>query len=150
MSRVSVAVVVPGPLGEAEALWYDLTRWPAFVDGFGAVVQRDPEWPAGGTLIWDSTPHGRGRVLERVVEHAPGEGQAAEVEDERTTGGQRVAFAEQGAQVRVSITLEYRLKERNPLTPIVDLLFVRRAVGDSLRRTAARYARERRADAELT
>ena len=41
------------------------------------------------------------------------------------------------------------LKERNALTWLVDRLFVRREVAASLRRTLARFARERRADLEL-
>jgi hypothetical protein len=46
----------------------------------------------------------------------------------------------------VSLTLEYTLKERNLITPIVDLLFIRRALRDSLRRTVTRFGHERRAE----
>lgn len=146
MTRVQASVVVPGPVAGAEALWYDLDRWATFVDGFAAVVQRDEPWPGAGTLIWDSTPHGRGRVIERVVRHQPREGQAAEVEDERLEGTQTVGFRAEGDATRVTLALEYRLKERTPFTPLVDLFFVRRAVGDALRRTLARFATERRAE----
>ena len=52
---------------EAEALWYDTSRWPTFVDGFAHVVKKEGDWPAApSTLVWQSTPAGRGRVLERV------------------------------------------------------------------------------------
>jgi len=151
MGKVSSSIVVPGRIATAEDLWYDLARWPAFVDGFAAVVQCDTPWPAaGGKLIWDSTPHGRGRIIERVTAHGAREGQTVEFEDERLEGTQRVSFAGEGEQTRVGLVLDYRLKDRNPLTPIVDLLFVRRAVGDALRRTLTRYARELQADLELS
>jgi hypothetical protein len=35
------------------------------------------------------------------------------------------------------------------VTPLVDLLFVRRAFNDALRRTVSRFARELRAEQEL-
>jgi hypothetical protein len=150
VSRIEASAVVPGRVSDAETLWYDTNRWASFVDGFAAIVQRDPEWPAAGTLIWDSTPHGRGRVLERVSHHEQRAGQTAEVEDERLEGMQRIAFRADGENTRVTLSLDYELKERNLLTLVVDFLFVRRAVGDALRRTVARFAQERRGDAELT
>jgi hypothetical protein len=150
VSRLEASAIVPGRVSDAETLWYDTARWATFVDGFAAIVQRDPEWPAAGTLIWDSTPHGRGRVLERVSHHEQRAGQTAEVEDERLEGIQRIAFRADGENTRVTLSLDYELKERNLLTPVVDFLFVRRAVGDALRRTVARFAQERRGDAELT
>lgn len=151
MRRVSASALVPGQVAEAEALWYDLARWPAFVDGFGAVVARAPEWPAAGaTLVWRSTPHGRGEVHERVTAHEAGTGQTVEFHDEKLTGEQTVAFTAQGDATRVTLTMEYRIQEPTPLTPLVDLLFVRRAVGDALRRTVTRFAREREGDIRLS
>jgi len=151
MGKVSASVVVPGRISGAEALWYDVGRWPAFVDGFASVVGRDEPWPAtGGTLIWDSTPHGRGRIIERVTAYAPRDGQSVAFEDEKVEGTQQVAFAAEGENTRVTLSMEYRLKERNPITPVIDLFFVRRAVGDALRRTLGRFARERQGDLELS
>jgi uncharacterized membrane protein len=150
MSRVAVRIRVDQPVGAAEALWYDPERWPAFIDGFHHVVTVDAGWPAAGARsVWDSTPAGRGRVSERVVEYEPGAGQALAVEDPRMRGTQRVRFVplEDGAEVRLE--LEYELKEGNVLTPLVDLLFIRRALRDALRRTLARFARELAADHEL-
>ena len=43
----------------------------------------------------------------------------------------------------MSLTLEYRLKSANP---IVDLLFIRRALRDSLQRTVNRFGHERHAE----
>jgi hypothetical protein len=148
--KVSASATMPGRISEAEALWYDVSRWPNFVDGFSHTVQLDQTWPAEGKLIWDSTPHGRGRVLERVVRHEVRVGQTSEVEDEKLRGTQTVAFeATPDGGTRFTIALEYELKERTPFTAIADLLFIRRAMRESLQRTASRFARERRGDAEL-
>lgn len=152
MPRVSASVMVGGTVSEAEALWYDTDRWPTFVEGFHHVERLRGEWPAeGSVLTWESTPHGRGRVVERVQAYEPGGGQAVAVEEERLYGTQRVDFqaAEEGA-VRVSLELDYKLASRNPLTPLIDALFIRRALRDSMRRTLVRFARERAAEAELT
>ena len=145
MGRVSASAIAPGPVEDAEALWYDLGRWPAFVDGFATVVVRDAEWPRSGRLVWRSTPHGRGTVHERVIE--PG---VAEFHDDRLTGTQRVEFAEHGGHTRVTLAMEYRIEESNALTPFVDLLFVRRALRDALQRTVVRFAREREGDLALS
>jgi hypothetical protein len=150
MRRVSATVTVPGRAAEAEALWYDPDRWPAWVDGFGHVVKLEGDWPGvGSRLVWDSPPRGRGRVVERVTAYRPREGQVLDVEDERLMGTQSVAFEPAGEAVRVTLSLEYGLKERNPLTPLIDPLFVRRALRASLRRTLTRFAHERRAEIEL-
>jgi hypothetical protein len=148
--RARASVEVPGPVSEAEALWYDLERWPAWIDGFAAVVKREGDWPeGGGLLIWQSKPQGRGRVLERVLGYEPRTGQEAEVEDEQLNGRQRISFRPQGERVVVGLELEYDLKREGPLLALTDLLFIRRALRDSLRRTLQRYAREREGDAEL-
>ena len=152
MAKVRVAAVVPGSVTEAEALWYDLARWPAFMDGFATVSRLQGEWPReGATLAWDSVPAGRGRVLETVTQYEPGTGQTLTVEDERLSGTQRVEFRPEGDDgTRVTFSLDYVLKGANFFTPIFDNLFVRRPVRLSLLRTLSKFARERRADAELT
>ena len=150
MARAAVRTVVEGPVGPAERLWYEPTRWPAFIDGFGHVVRLDENWPAAGARsVWDSTPAGRGRVNERVIDQRPGEGQTLAVEDPRIQGTQEVRFlpVEDGTEVRLELV--YDLKQRNPLTPVIDLLFIRRAMRDSLRRTLTRFGRELAADREL-
>jgi hypothetical protein len=149
MGRATASMDVPGRASDAEELWYDPLRWPAWVDGFGHVVEVPEAWPAEGALRWNSTPGGRGLVLERVVAYEPRGGQTLEVEDGRLRGTQRVEFTPGPETVRVAVSLEYELKERNPLTPLVDGLFVRREIAASLRRTLARFARERRGDMEM-
>ena len=149
MGRASASIEVPGLASEAEALWYDPVRWAAWIDGFGHVVELSGDWPAAGTLRWDSTPEGRGRVLETVTAYEPRGGQSLAVEDSRLRGTQRVEFEPRHQAVHVRLTLEYEIKDRNPLTPVVDLLFVRRAWNDALRRTVTRFSNERKAEIQF-
>ena len=150
MGSASAAIEVDGPISEAEALWYDTARWPAFVDGFHHVAKLDGDWPRSGRVVWDSLPNGRGRVQERVTAYEPRTGQTVEVEDPRLAGTQTVAFAPApDGGCRVMLTLDYRLKQGGPIAPLVDSLFVRRALRDALRRTLSRFARELQADREV-
>jgi hypothetical protein len=147
VGRVTSSLTVPGTVERSEAVWYDAVRWPSWVDGFGRVHRMEGDWPgAGSTVVWDSRPGGRGRVLERVVEHAEREGQVLEVEDERLTGVQRVRFEADGEGTRITLSWEYELKDRRLNFPLLDVLFVRRALGESLRRTLVRFAAEMRGE----
>jgi hypothetical protein len=137
---VAASATVPGTVEDARALWFDLKRWPAFVDGFATVVRVDPEWPVRGELVWDSTPHGRGRVIERAD---------GTFEDARLEGTQRLTFEPEGDGVRVRLAFDYRIKERTVITPVLDRLFVRRAVRDALVRTVQRFAAEARLEDDL-
>src|SRR4051794_14160778 len=105
MGRVRSEIVVAGRALDAEALWYDTRRWATFVDGFARVVQAEPGWPREGAITWDSRPDGRGRVLERVTGWAAGDGQVAEVEDDKLTGRQRVRFRQHGKEFAVGLEL---------------------------------------------
>jgi hypothetical protein len=140
--------VVPGRILETEELWYDPHRWAAWVDGFGHVIRMEGEWPeTGARLVWDSPPRGRGRVQERVTAYEPRSGQSREIEDERLHGVQTVAFEVADADnVRVTLTLDYELKQRNVFSPLLDRLFIRRELTDSLQRTLTRFGHERRAE----
>jgi Polyketide cyclase / dehydrase and lipid transport len=150
MPRVRAVQIVPGLASDAEAVWYDPQRWPAWVDGFGHSVKLEGDWPAAGARsVWDSKPGGRGRVVERVSAFEARVGQTVEVEDDKLRGVQRVSFTPEADDVEVALELEYELKERNVFTPLTDALFIRRALRDSLKRSLARFARERRADIEL-
>ena len=150
MGRASATVTVPGRAAEAEALWYDPARWASWIDGFGHVASLDDEWPqVGARLVWDSPPGGRGRVVERVVEYEIRSGQTLEVEDAKLRGRQRVEFKPGPEETEITLSLEYELKERSPITPLVDVLFIRRALRDSLRRTVTRFGYERRAEMQF-
>jgi hypothetical protein len=140
--RAQVAFAAEIPIFNAEELWYDLSRWPAFVDGFEHVAAVDAGWPREGTLTWATHPDGRGRVVERVTRHVVREGQEVEVEDPKLLGVQRVRFGP-GA---IALELDYRLKQSAWL---MDLLVVRRSMRDSLWRTLRRFAIELEADREL-
>jgi hypothetical protein len=150
MGTVRAVQAVPGLASEAEELWYDSQRWPAWVDGFGHVEKLEGDWPeVGARSVWESRPGGRGRVVERVTAYEARTGQTLDVEDERLRGVQRVSFDPGPDGVEVALELDYELKDRNPFTPLTDALFIRRALRDSLKRTLLRFARERRGDIEL-
>ena len=150
MGRVRAVQAVPGLAFDAEQLWYDQSRWPAWVDGFGHLVKLEGEWPdVGARSVWDSKRGGRGRVVERVTAYEARVGQTLAVEDEKLRGTQQVSFTPGPDGVEVALELEYDIKAGNVLTPLTDALFIRRALRDSLKRTLLRFARERRGDIEL-
>ena len=143
MRVVRVARRFPATVHEAEQLWYDTDRWPTWVDGLAHVAKVDGGWPeVGSKVIWDSYPAGRGRVVERVVAHEARAGQALEVEDESIRGRQSVVFTLLPERVEVELELEYEIKKRSVFTPVVDLLFIRRAMLTSLGTTLSRFGVE--------
>ena len=131
----TIAGVAPGEVAET---WCTPSRWPEFVDGLARVGSADPAYPEPGSVVeWSSFPAGRGEVREIVVEYAPASLVASDVEDEATTARQLVTFAEASGGTTVRLELDYELRRRGPFTALTDLLFVRRAQADSLRRTLA-------------
>jgi len=143
--------LLPGAsVDEAQSLWLDLARWPAFVDGFGALARREGEWPqAGARIVWDSRRNGRGRVVEHVTDFEPGVTHLVRVEDPRLRGTQRARFGAYDGGCELSLELDYELKSPGLGGRLTDVLFVRRAVGDALRRTLRRFAVELEADRAL-
>ena len=130
---------------DALALWADTDRWATFVEGFARVVERSPEWPAeGAKVVWESGPAGRGRVTEKITARTPGETRS-QVYEERFSGEQIVRCADG----RFAIRLDYDLTGGGPLAVLTDVLFIRRAVRDMLRRTVSRFAVEAEEEAEL-
>ena len=149
MGRVRANIAVPALASEAEALWYDTTRWPTFVDGLHHIARLEGDWPrAGARVLWDSAPGGRGRVQERVTAYVAREGQTVAVEDEKIHGTQRVSFTPTESGVTVALELEYTPKERRPGMALVDLLFIRRPQRESLERTLRRFRTEVAAERE--
>lgn len=143
MRTVRVARRFSGTVHEAEQLWYDTDRWPTWVDGLAHVAKVDGQWPeVGSKVVWDSFPAGRGRVVERVVAYEARAGQALEVEDESIRGRQSVVFSPLQERVEVELALEYEIKKRSVFTPVVDLLFIRRAMLTSLGSTLSRFGVE--------
>jgi hypothetical protein len=146
MRPVLVTQTFPGTLSDAERRWYDTDGWPAWVDGLDEVISVTAPWPEPGAVVtWRSGPAGRGHVTERVVAYAPGDGQSLQIADDSVTGRQSVTFALTGDGVAVSLSLEYQLKRRSLISPLVDVLFVRRAMAASLARTLHRFGARLRA-----
>ncbi len=143
MRVVSAVQIFPGSVHEAETLWYDTARWPSWVDGLDHVTEVEPRWPQlGASVTWQSGPAGRGRVVERVVAYEPLSGQTVEVQDDSIRGRQSVAFAPAEEAVEVMLTLAYEIRQRSLLTPLVDVLFIRRAFRASLDATLRRFGLE--------
>jgi hypothetical protein len=146
MREVHAAQTFAASVHEAERCWYDTSQWESWVDGLDRVVQIREPWPmVAGSVTWESGPAGRGRVTETVVAYAPADGQTVDVTDDAVTGRQTVAFAAVGEGVEVTLRLEYRLKRRSPVTPVVDVLFIRREMSLSLSRSLARFGARLRA-----
>jgi hypothetical protein len=146
MRTVDATQTFAATVVEAERRWYDTSRWPAWVDGLDEVVEVGPGWPAAGAgVIWQSGPAGRGRVTERPVAYEPAAGQTVEVGDDSVQGRQSVVFAAVPGGVQVTLRLEYQLRRRWLLTPLIDLLFIKRAMALSLSRTLSRFGAQLRA-----
>lgn len=142
---------LPGvSIAEAQALWLDLERWPSFVDGFGALVRREGDWPhPDARIVWDSLRNGRGRVVERVSDFQPGVTHLVRVEDPGLHGTQRARFTAFDGGCEISLELDYELKRTGLGGRLTDVLFVRRSLGDALRRTLRRFAVELAAERDL-
>jgi hypothetical protein len=133
----------------ARRLWTDVSRWPTFVEGFARCLEVSDGWPAeGARIVWESGPGGRGRVTEKVVESGA-DRLVTRVFESALAGAQTVTFAEAVDGARVEIRLEYELTRYGPLRALADLLFIRRALRDSLRRTVRRFAVEADEEAGL-
>jgi hypothetical protein len=151
MGTVAARQSLPGAsIDEVQALWLDLDRWPAFVDGFAALARSDGDWPhAGARIVWDSLRNGRGRVVEQVTDYERGVTHLVRIEDPQLRGTQRTRFSAYDGGCEISVELDYALKRPGVGGRLTDVLFVRRAVGDGLRRTLRRFAVELEADRAL-
>jgi uncharacterized protein YndB with AHSA1/START domain len=138
------------PPRQALDLWLDTSRWPTFVDGFGAIESRHERWPEPGSrVVWHSKPGGRGTVTEKVVELEPPARVVVDVIDDKLTGRQTVTFNADDEGCEVLAELEYELTEGGPLKAVADFIFIRRALRDSIRRTLERFAVEAAEEAAL-
>jgi len=140
MRSVSAVRVCAGPLEQLERRWYDVRRWPEWVDGLERIDAVEGPWPQVGAIVrWTSGPAGRGEVCETVESYQPGAGQCVKVQDPAIEGRQTVRFAPVEGGVEVALSLEYRLR-RHPLVMwLVDVLFVARAMRASLETTLQRF-----------
>jgi hypothetical protein len=133
MRTVVVARTFAASVPEAERRWYDTSTWADWVDGLDRVLAVEGDWPnPGASVTWESGPAGRGRVTERVVSRQPLAGQTLQVEDDSIRGRQTVSFTPAQSGVEVELRLEYELKRRSFVTPVVDRLFIKRAMAVSM------------------
>jgi hypothetical protein len=131
-------------------LWSDVDRWPTFVEGFARTVEIGAGWPAAGSrVVWESTPAGRGRVTEKVMEGEGPDRFVTMVFEDRLHGTQTFRVVESEAGSRAELSLEYRLTKYGPLSAVADAIFIRRAIRDSLRRTLHRFSVEAEEEAGL-
>jgi hypothetical protein len=152
MPLVREARTVPLSVERAAELWTDLDRWATFIEGFAHTVERDPSWPrTGSKIVWESMPDGRGRVTERVLSWvAPNQGPgklSTQVFEQSLVGTQTVTFEPGQGGSRVTIELQYELQpttfaRQGLIGKVADVLFIRRALSDSLARTLRRFATE--------
>lgn len=150
MSRTARAAAIIGLAPEgALALWTDVDRWATFVEGFARAEERSPDWPAEGSkLVWQSTPGGRGRVTEKVLENSP-RGFTTQVYEDAFQGRQTLKLSEDADGTRADLSLDYELTRGGPLRVLADVLFIRRALRDALRRTLRRFVVEAEEEAAL-
>jgi hypothetical protein len=142
VARESISVGLPPE--RAFELWSDVRRWPTFIDDFAHPESVDPEWPATGSkLVWQSKPHGRGRVTQKVIASDPPSRLQMLIFEDRLSGTQTATFdrGEDGRTV-FGLELDYTLTRQGVLSAITDFLFIRRALRDSLVRTCRRFASE--------
>jgi hypothetical protein len=134
--------LVPLTPPHALALWSDVERWPSFVEGFARRLELSPDWPAkGARVVWQSTPDGRGRVTETVVEN-DADRFSTQVFEDALMGTQTLQAVPASGGSEIELTLEYQLAKYGPLGGLADAIFIRRALRDALRRTLFRFAIE--------
>jgi hypothetical protein len=141
---VAAAGEVPLTPEKAAALWRDLSRWPSFVEGFSRLVEQRGEWPSvDSRVVWESGPGGRGRVTEKVREHEPRRFSTL-VYEQRLAGTQAAVFepSQTDGHTTMRVQLDYELVDAGPFSGLTDVLFIRRALRDALRRTVRRYTVE--------
>ena len=148
MRTAQARALVPLTPPHALALWSDVERWPSFVEGFARRLELSPDWPAkGARVVWQSTPDGRGRVTETVVEN-DADRFSTQVFEEALMGTQTLRAVAASGGSEIELTLDYQLAKYGPLAGVADAIFIRRALRDALRRTLFRFAIE--AEEELS
>ena len=120
------AVRVEASLAETWALYFQPDAWPAWVDGFVRVEYESGYPEEGGELRWQSTPAGRGRVTEKVVEHEPRRVHRVEFADPESSGELKTTFEIVGeGATDVTQEMTYRLADGGPVRALTDALFIR-------------------------
>jgi Polyketide cyclase / dehydrase and lipid transport len=142
VTEVSEAVMIEASLAETWEYHFDPRWWPAWVDGFAAVVASDGYPDAGGTLRWRSTPAGRGEVAEIVLEHHPRRLHRVAFSDPQTEGELATSFDVRGEGTLVEQRLAYELRGGGPFGPVTNWLFIRTQQRRSMQRSLIRLKKE--------
>jgi len=142
------SVLIAASVAEVWAIYFEPRTWPTWVDGFGGVDDSEGYPGEGATLRWHSTPAGRGRVVERVLEHVPRTRHRVAFSDDASEGELtttfEVASGGEGGEpaTRVTQALGYSLRRAGALSSVTDYLFVRPQMQRSLGRSLERLRRE--------
>jgi hypothetical protein len=147
--QARASILVRASLAETWDHYFDPRGWSAWVDGFQASEAADGYPEEGGTLRWRSVGAGRGRVTERVLEHAPRTRHRISFADPQTEGELLTEMTIEGEATRVTLTMDYRLLRGGPFRWVSDRLFVRSPVRGSLERTLLRLKHDVEEVAEL-
>jgi len=150
MSKIAESVSIAASLAEVWDYYFEPRGWPAWVDGFGRVVNSDGYPEEGASLTWQSIPAGRGEVTEHVLEHEPRRVHRVAFRDPASAGEMRTAFSIEGSGTLVTQQLEYRLASRGPFARLTDVLFIRSQMRGSLRRSLARLKLEAEEVAQIS
>lgn len=142
MAKLTESALVVASLAETWELYFEPRGWPAWVDGFEAVETRDGYPEEGSTLVWRSTPAGRGTVTEHVLEHQPRRRHRIEFSDPQSRGELVTRFEIEGEGTRVTLEFDYALAKAGPFAWATDRLFVRPQISRALQRTLTAFKRE--------
>ncbi len=142
MAALSESILVGASLAETWDYYFEPSGWPAWVDGFGGVDSSSGYPREAATLVWRSTPAGRGTVRERVLAHEPRRLHRIAFEDPESSGELTTRFAVEREATRVTLELEYALAGSGPFAWLTERLFVRGQVVKSLQRTLVRLRLE--------
>jgi hypothetical protein len=146
---VSASIRARASLAETWDHYFDARGWTVWVDGFQTTEAAEGYPKEGGTLRWRSVAAGRGRVVERVLEHEPRRRHRIHFEDPQSEGELLTEMIIEGDGTRLTLTMDYRLNGRGPFTWATDRLFVRAQVRRSLERSVLRFKHEVEEIAEL-
>ena len=142
MATLSDSILVSASLAATWDHYFEPRGWAGWVDGFEAVELAEGYPEEGGRLVWRSTPAGRGRVAESVIEHSPRTRHRIAFEDPGSAGELETRFGIEGEGTRVTLRLEYRLASSGPFAWVTERLFVRGQVREAMRRTLMRFKHE--------
>jgi hypothetical protein len=142
VATLEQSVQVEASLAEVWDHYFDARGWGSWVDGFHAVSSAEGYPETGGTLVWRSNPAGRGTVTERVLEHQPRRRHRIEFADPESSGELLTRFEIEGDAIRVSQTLDYRLRTGGPFAWFTERLFVRGQMRGSMQRSLLRFKHE--------